>query len=781
MRALLCAVIALLSTTVHSANAQDLRVLQSSNGHGAFTLDLQTRQLDAFWPAIYRVEAPGVVVPDLLFDAYLGVVVDGRVTWLRDVAFEEATFEPGTAIVRTTQRVEGRVVRQWMFAPWQAGRPAVAVYAEVEGGGPGDALVTVENLHLGGPTAGGDVGDERLEHLGGGRVVESGARGTVHHLPLGRPVGLALSPENPFVLASQGLGYPAVDAAQGSRGDDRVMGYRFERVGDRLAGGFLWLHGDAPALADHGVSLESERALWATWQAGLTLPEDTPLTRQQAAFLRMAQVRTPGGGYGQILASLPPGIWNIAWVRDMAFATAALARIGALDEAWEAIAFQLGADVGYYEAYVGRPYLVSVTRYFGNGREESDSNQNGPNIEWDDFGLFLWSVDEWVRAGGDVERLRADWPRIERGVLAVLEALTDDLNLLTPDSSIWERHWEGGNLEDGLRQRFAFSSIMGAVGACRGAELAERLGQSGDRWRRLAHRLREGIATRLVAPDGVLGASLEQVERGTAYLDLAVVEAFTQGVLPFDGEVARATWAAASRPGTEGGSGLRVSPTRGFKRNDDGVGRGGAGWYDEQEWIFIDLRAEVWRRAAGFDGADLTAYLRARGNAAAYVLPELLEQGSGRFEGALPMVGFGAGAWLLGLNATPAEFCAPPSSSPRADAAVDASADAAMDAAFDASADVAVDPSADAAPSDRDALVPATDAMASRDGLPPAQDAGRVEVDATRDRDSGASGRGATGGCAATPAGTSTHAGFAILGLTCALAATRRRRAHGRR
>ena len=101
MRALLCAVIALLSTTVHSANAQDLRVLQSSNGHGAFTLDLQTRQLDAFWPAIYRVEAPGVVVPDLLFDAYLGVVVDGRVTWLRDVAFEEATFEPGTAIAST--------------------------------------------------------------------------------------------------------------------------------------------------------------------------------------------------------------------------------------------------------------------------------------------------------------------------------------------------------------------------------------------------------------------------------------------------------------------------------------------------------------------------------------------------------------------------------------------------------------------------------------------------------------------------------------------------------
>jgi len=777
MRALLCAAIALLLSTGPSANAQDLRVLQSSNGHGAVTLDLQTRQLDAFWPAIYRVEAPGVVVPDLLYDAYLGLVVNGRVTWLRDVAFDEATFEPGTAIVRTTQRVEGRVVRQWMFAPWQAGRPAVALYAEVEGGEPSDALVTVENLHLGGPTPGGDVGDERLEHLGDGHVVEAGARGVVHHLPLGRPSGVALSPENPFALASQGRAFPTLAQAQGSRGDDRVVGYRFERIGERLSGGFLWLHGDAPAAVDHGVSLEAERAVWATWQGGLNLPEDTPLTRQQAAFLRMAQVRTPGGGYGQILASLPPGIWNIAWVRDMAFATAALARIGALEEAWEAIAFQLGADVGYYEAYVGRPYLISVTRYFGNGREESDSNQNGPNVEWDDFGLFLWSVDEWVRSGGDVERLRADWPRIERGVLAVLEALTDDLNLLTPDSSIWERHWEGGTLEDGLRQRFAFSSIMGAVGACRGAELAERLGGSGERWRTLAHRLREGIATQLVAPDGVLGASLEQVQRGTAYLDLAVVEAFTQGVLPFDGEVAQATWAAVNRPGTRGGPGLRVGPTRGFKRNDDGVGRGGAGWYDEQEWVFIDLRAELWRRAAGFDGADLTAYLRARGDAAAYVLPELLEQDSGRFEGALPMVGFGAGAWLLGLNADPATFCAPPGSSPPVDAGPSLDAAADTGAANDASVVLDAERMRDADRVD-DATLRA-DTTAQSDALPPAQDAGRVETDAVASPPP-AAGR-SSGGCTTTLSGASGPAGVTVLGLACALAAARRRRHHGRR
>jgi len=433
--------------------------------------------------------------------------------------------------------------------------------------------------------------------------------------------------------------------------------------------------------------------------------------------------------------------------------------------------------VGYYEAYVGRPYLVSVTRYFGNGREESDSNENGPNIEWDDFGLFLWSVDEWVRAGGDVERLRAEWPRIERGVLAVLEALTDDLDLLTPDSSIWERHWEGGTLEDGLRQRFAFSSIMGAVGACRGAELAERLGTSGERWRVLAHRLRDGIATRLVARDGVLGASLEQVERGSAYLDLAVVEAFTQGVLPYDGDVARATWAAINRTGIDGGSGLRVGPARGFKRNDDGIGRGGAGWYDEQEWVFIDLRTEIWRRAAGFEGADLTAYLRSRGDAAAYVLPELLEQGSGRFEGALPMVGFGAGAWLLGLNAAPAEFCAPPAGPAPADAGPS------PDALHDAGTGLDAAPLIDAAGSQDAGLTPdaATrdDATTPADALPPPQDSGRVEAgsEPVAPTTQGRSG----GGCATNPTVSAGQAGLALVAWIVALAAARRRRPHGRR
>ena len=54
-------------------------------------------------------------------------------------------------------------------------------------------------------------------------------------------------------------------------------------------------------------------------------------------MLRMAQSREPNrpGRYGNglIIASLPDGVWFTPWVRDMAYATVALALMGHRDEA----------------------------------------------------------------------------------------------------------------------------------------------------------------------------------------------------------------------------------------------------------------------------------------------------------------------------------------------------------------------------------------------------------------------------------------------------------------
>ena len=64
---------------------------------------------------------------------------------------------------------------------------------------------------------------------------------------------------------------------------------------------------------------------------------ETTIAQQSQAVLRMAQVREPGAPNGQVMASLGTGRWNIAWVRDMAYAVVALARSGHTDEAKAAI------------------------------------------------------------------------------------------------------------------------------------------------------------------------------------------------------------------------------------------------------------------------------------------------------------------------------------------------------------------------------------------------------------------------------------------------------------
>jgi hypothetical protein len=726
--------------------------LPTSNGYAAGVYDLNSRRLADFLPAIYQSEGPGQPVPDLLFDAYFGLRTAEGTTWLTDVPVTRAGYVPGTNIVQVEQRVQGRTITSSYWSPWAWTAPAVVLWAEVSGAGPGDALVTLQNLHVGRPAAGGDVGAEETRPLGDGTIREAGDRFTVIHRPLVPPTGIAAPPENPYLLAQAGRAFPAPESIGVEVTDDAVLGFEFAATPDgTLRGGVLIgvpPEGEAPA-----VSPQAEQAAWSAWMDTLRLPEDTPLTRQQAAFLRMGQVRTAGGGQGQILASLPPGIWNIAWVRDMAYSVAAFARIGALEEAWQALEFQLEAEVGDYVDYVGRPYLISVTRYYGNGREESDSNANGPNIEWDDFGLFLWSLGHYQAAGGDLERIRPHWARIRSGVLEVIESLIDAEDLLVPDSSIWERHWEGGDLNDGLRQRFAWSSIVNAAGLCEAGRLADLLGEDGDHWRALAHRLRRGVETRLVGADGVLGASLEQVQRGSGHLDLAVVEAFNLGLLPVDGAVAQATWAAVNRA-------LRLSPERGFKRNDDGVGRGGGpdqpGWYDEQEWVFIDLRTELWRVAAGFEGADLTQFLRGRAtqDAGYLILPELLGNPAGEYAGAQPMLGFGAGAWLLGLGARPETFCAAPGEV-RPDAGLDAGGGGAVSrdagpSTTDARGPLGPDASAPTGGAGGGAGgdIPGPAGGSGGGGLPPAQDAGRGGGGAGDTDAAKGGGSGGGGGCA---------------------------------
>lgn len=69
-----------------------------------------------------------------------------------------------------------------------------------------------------------------------------------------------------------------------------------------------------------------------------------------------------------MLAGLPPAEWSCAWVRDSAYATAALASIGMRTEARHALRYVRDAAP-----------LPSLTRYTGFGVPEQDWNDFGPN------------------------------------------------------------------------------------------------------------------------------------------------------------------------------------------------------------------------------------------------------------------------------------------------------------------------------------------------------------------------------------------------------------------
>ena len=425
---------------------------------------------------------------------------------------------------------------------------------------------------------------------------------------------------------------------------------------------------------------------------------------------------------------------NITWVRDMAYAVVGLARAGHVEEARAALAFQVAAGPGRHTAAVGRPYRLSVTRYFGDGQEESDCNEHGPNIEFDGFGLFLWSVGEYLRAGGDLEVVRGWWPTIRDEVADVLVALVDADGVIKADSSIWEVHWNG------RQRKFTYTSLAAARGLCDAAEVATLLGATSDaaRYAAAGAGIRDAVVTGHASPDGVLAQSAEDLAAGAGYLDAATVEAVNWGIVAPAGRISVATLGAIQAQ-------LLVPSGMGFMRNDDN------GWYDSQEWVFVDLRMVPALRAAG-QGAraeTLLAWVEGQALANDQHVAELHDATTAAYAGSIPMAGFGAGAYLVALSGDvlPAACGSHAPESPRvdggsnpADAGSGDAASPTRDAGPTADAGLAVDGAVRADAAAR------RDGAAGPDATPPAGDAG-LPVDAAGGGDAAPTGvDGGTGG-----------------------------------
>jgi len=699
--------------------------LTTSNG---LTASVWTQgRVDRLMGHAYAAYGPETPTLDYLYDHYFGLSFGQEGTWLSDLSPTEATYVPGTHILRVTYELDGvRATIHW-WTPFAGPENSTAEVRSLVGVVRLEALAgAVHNLRLAtlwNAHAGGE-GDALKEVFSidtkTGVITERGATATLayHALGPGPPAysaGAPGGPHHPWTQFQEGESFN--NTLPLSAVDDGVLGFEFTVASPLLPGASEWfgvvgwldetqpeavVRAELIAWLQNRTApelLEAELAWWEHWHAQSTLspnlsPQEKAVAHQSLAVLKMAQVREDADTNcpsdrcaGQLLASLVPGQWNISWVRDAVYAAIALARSGHLPEARASLDFMLqalpapSASGGnhYQEAFIESgdsspgvwglntslpaPYLISLARYYGQGLEESDANAAGPNLEWDNWGLFLWAFAEV--AGMDSAWGDAQIHTVATRVAAPLIALVSPENgLLVPDSSIWERHWcpHGQCAEPETRKQHAYSSIMAAQGL---RQLQQAFPQHPEAlvWEAIAGSLLEALYTELVVTVPTtdlpaLAGNVEELPYAVYYLDTAVVEAIALGLVPAGGPEAFGTFAALDAH-------LRVgSHSPGYRRNDDPT------WYDTQEWVVMDLRAAVALERMGQIGRaeTLLAWVTDLATLNHGLIPELLSDGvyqpgsedeawqpgldaGADYQGAIPMCGFGPGAYLLALEA----------------------------------------------------------------------------------------------------------------------------------
>jgi hypothetical protein len=757
-------------------------MLPSSNGRGAIAWDASTWRITQFLEHAYQNPTPTTTSRQFVYDSYPGVRIGTIGTWLSSVQPTSVEYLPGTGIIHVARWLSGYTLDEYDFAPMSLGENAsvmLVTVANESATAPVD-VYSLFNYQVGtaidaSATPGNDNETITYDPTSGAYYETGPSAVAFAFIPIGPASYHGCSPNDPYGLLNSGsnlmndpgTGGPVTGAAAGfqttigtpASGTPQTVGWitildpsaNAQAAAGRVA---TWVSGRTAAQI-----LSDEVSAWAAWQtpppSGASTLE-SQIAAQSQAMLRMGQVTEAAPSGGQILASIAPGEWNIAWVRDMAYSTVALVKSGHYAEAKAALAFQMGATANAYESYVGKPYQISVYRYFGDGVEQSDSNTDGPNIEFDGFGLFLWSLDEYVKASGDTASLQTWWPTVKSMVADVLVSLQDSTTgLIAADSSIWEVHW------DGEEEHFAYTTIAAANGLCSAARLASAAGDTADvtTYNTAGAAARDAVLKSLRAPDGTIAQSLESLASGSAWLDGAVVEAITFGLFDPARGTARSTLRSIE-------TGLVPPSGRGFFRDQRG------GTYDDQEWIFIDLRME---RAMELHGetanqASLFAWNTDQAIDNYGELSENHDPTTADYTGASPMVGFGAGAYLIALadRGTPVTpTCGSFASEPALP--VDAGADDAGAEASDSGG--ALDSGSEGA--DSGSPIAQTDS-----GIPGAtgpQGEGGAE-------EAAGAGSSASGGCGCTGAGRSRPEGSPLLFLAALgmLGTARKRAMRGR-
>jgi GH15 family glucan-1,4-alpha-glucosidase len=396
-------------------------------------------------------------------------------------------------------------------------------------------------------------------------------------------------------------------------------------------------------------------------------PAERDVVEQSVSILKMSQVSDAEilpNSRGQVLASLRPGLWHVAWVRDGSFAIQAMTRLGMYNEAKKALEFMLKAPSGKYKNYVykdgkdygpGVDYQISLTRYFGNGEEECDYNEHGPNIEYDDFGLFTTAFCDYVDRSGDIA-FYMKWNKLMcEKVADVIIHIIESNSLIKADSGPWEHHLQ-------MPKQYTFTSGVCARGLEMFASLQKQNNLPYAKYAEAASRLRQGILTHMLVDKRYFkGNASDMQTTDHEYFDSGAFEIFANQLIR-DKELFLSHMAGCDPY-------LRIKGNRpGYIRLNS------SDPYENQEWVFINLRISMAHLLFGQpdEAAKLLHYITSQAAQNYNTIPEMISnklqmakvprdayswnvwcncirQEDDQYIGTIPMVGYGSGAYILTL------------------------------------------------------------------------------------------------------------------------------------
>ncbi len=404
----------------------------------------------------------------------------------------------------------------------------------------------------------------------------------------------------------------------------------------------------------------------AHYPKGITLAERNVI-EQSVSLFKMSQVSDKEiypYSHGQIMASLRPGLWHLAWVRDGSYAIEAMTRLGMYEEARKGLEFMLKAPSNRFKHYIyrdgedygpGVDYQISLTSYHGNGHEDCDFNEFGPNIEFDNYGLFLTAYCDYIQHSGDEQFFRKWHDTISHLVGDVILHIRSGNGMVKADSGPWEHHLE-------MVKQYTFTSGVNARGLELFANLQKQYGFSSEKFEKGAKELKEAIVRNTLIENRYFkGNSNDTQTTEKEYWDGGTFEIFANGLFP-DKHLFESHLEAYSPI-------LRIKGARdGYIRLES------ADPYENQEWVFVDLRIAQAHALLGNKARSypIISYMTRQATLNNNQLPEMISneeqmkkvtpnyyqsdlwcncvrQTDGQFIGMIPMIGYGSAAYILAL------------------------------------------------------------------------------------------------------------------------------------